>query len=39
LWLSTTGSIDNSVAIVSAIADPRIRLFVNEKNIGGAGQL
>jgi hypothetical protein len=29
-------SIDNSVAIVSAIADPRIRLFVNEKNIGGA---
>jgi len=30
------GSIDNSVAIVSAMADPRIRLFVNEKNIGGA---
>lgn len=30
------GSVDSSVAIVSAIADPRIRLFVNEKNIGGA---
>lgn len=29
-------SSDNSVAIVSAIEDPRIRLFVNEKNLGGA---
>lgn len=29
-------SIDSSVAIVSAIEDPRIRLFVNEKNLGGA---
>jgi len=30
------GSTDHSVAIVSAVNDPRIRLFVNEKNIGGA---
>ena len=29
-------SSDGSVAVVSAIADPRIRLFVNEKNLGGA---
>jgi GT2 family glycosyltransferase len=29
-------STDNSVAIVSAIEDPRIRLFINEKNLGGA---
>lgn len=29
-------SVDTSVAIVSAIDDPRIRLFVNEKNLGGA---
>ena len=30
-------SSDASVAIVSAFGDPRIRLFVNEKNRGGAG--
>lgn len=30
-------SSDASVAIVSALGDPRIRLFVNEKNLGGAG--
>ncbi|MGO4390468.1 glycosyltransferase family 2 protein [Variovorax sp. M-6] len=29
-------SSDGSVAVVSAIADPRIRLFINEKNLGGA---
>jgi GT2 family glycosyltransferase len=29
-------STDDSVAIVSAFADPRIRLFVNQKNLGGA---
>lgn len=29
-------SSDGSVALVSAITDPRIRLFVNEKNLGGA---
>lgn len=30
-------SSDQSVAIVSSFGDPRIRLFLNEKNIGGAG--
>jgi len=30
------GSTDGSVAVVSAMQDSRIRLFVNEKNIGGA---
>jgi GT2 family glycosyltransferase len=29
-------SSDGSVAVVAAVGDPRIRLFVNEKNIGGA---
>ncbi|MBU2407773.1 MAG: glycosyltransferase family 2 protein [Gammaproteobacteria bacterium] len=29
-------STDGSVAVVSGITDPRIRLFMNEKNIGGA---
>jgi GT2 family glycosyltransferase len=29
-------SVDSSVAIVSAMGDARIRLFVNEKNLGGA---
>lgn len=27
---------DGSVAVVAAMGDPRIRLFVNEKNLGGA---
>ncbi len=30
-------STDRSVEIVSAMADPRIRLFTNETNLGGAG--